>query len=132
MTILLLSVLAAALMPIVCAGIAKSGGFGKPRREGGFDNHAPREWLARQSGYPARANAAQANCFEALPFFVGAVAIALTLGATADRVGALALVWVGLRAAFVGCYLADRAPLRSAVWGLALAVNVAILFASRY
>lgn len=132
MTILLLSVLAAALMPIVCAGIAKGGGFGKSRSEGGFDNHAPREWLARQSGYQARANAAQANCFEALPFFVGAVAIALTLGATADRVGALALVWVGLRAAFVVCYLADRAVLRSLVWALALAVNIAILFAPRY
>ena len=132
MTMLLVSVLAAALMPIVCAGIAKSGGFGKPRGEGGFDNHAPREWLARQGGYRARANAAQANCFEALPFFVGAVAIALTLGATADRVGALALVWVGLRAAFVACYLADRAMLRSAVWALALAVNIAILFSPRY
>jgi uncharacterized MAPEG superfamily protein len=132
MTTLLLSVLAAALMPIVCAGIAKGGRFGTPRGEGGFDNHAPREWLMRQSGYRARANAAQANCFEALPFFVGAVAIALTLGATADRVGALALVWVGLRAGYVACYLADRAMLRSAVWALALAVNIAILFSPRY
>lgn len=131
-TILLLSVLAAALMPIVCAGIAKGGRLGTPRGEGGFDNHAPREWLARQSGYRARANAAQANCFEALPFFVGAVAIALTLGAPADRIGMLALMWVGLRAAFVACYLADRAMLRSAVWALALAVNIAILFTPRY
>jgi uncharacterized MAPEG superfamily protein len=51
--------------------------------------------------------------------------------APADRIGMLALMWVGLRAAFVACYLADRAMLRSAVWTLALAVNIAILFTPR-
>lgn len=131
MTTLLLCVLGAALMPVVCAGIAKGGRFGTPRREGGFDNHAPREWLAKQTGYRARANAAQANCFEALPFFIGAVAIALALGAPAARIEWLALIWLGLRAAYVACYLADRALLRSAVWTLALAVNIAILLALR-
>ncbi len=130
MTITLLCVLAAALMPIACAGVAKYGGFGTPRRDGGFDNHLPREWLARQGGMRARANAAQANCFEALPFFIGAVAIALPLGAPAVRVELLALAWVALRAAYVGCYLADRATARSVVWALALAVNIAILFAA--
>lgn len=130
MTPILLCVLAAALMPIVCAGIAKRSGFGRPRRDGGYDNHAPREWLARQSGLPARANAAQANCFEALPFFIGAVAIALPAGAPVERVQALAIAWVLLRSAYVVCYLADRHYARSAVWTLALAVNIAILFAA--
>ena len=32
-----------------------------------FDNRHPREWLARQSGWRARANAAQLNGFEAFP-----------------------------------------------------------------
>ena len=63
-------VLVAALLPIVCAGIAKWGTFGKPRRDGGFDNENPRAWLARQTDWRARANAAQANSFEALPFFI--------------------------------------------------------------
>jgi uncharacterized MAPEG superfamily protein len=130
MTPILLCVLAAALMPIVCAGIAKRAGFGKSRRDGGYDNHAPREWLARQSGLPARANAAQANCFEALPFFIGAVAIALPAGASIERVHWLAIAWVLLRAGYVGCYLADRQLARSAVWALAFAVNIAILFAA--
>lgn len=132
MTITLLCVLAAALMPIVCAGLAKRGGFGRPRREGGYDNHLPREWLARQGGFAARANAAQANGFEAMPLFIGAIAIALTMGAPAARVELLALAWVLLRVAYVGCYLADRALARSVVWALALAVNIAILFAATY
>lgn len=130
--LLLFCVLAAALMPIVCAGIAKAGQMGKPRRDGGFDNHQPREWLARQTGYRARAHAAQGNCFEALPFFVGAIAIAIGLGAPLTFIAWLALAWVVLRVAFVACYLADRANLRSLVWVVALAVNGAILFAPLY
>lgn len=130
MTLLLLCVLAAALMPIVCAGIAKSRGFGKKRRDGGFDNNHPREWLARLTGWQARANAAQANSFEALPFFIGAVAIALAAGADAQRLSLLALAWVLLRAAFVALYLADKANARSLVWTAAVAVNIAILFSA--
>ena len=42
-------VLIAALLPIVCAAIAKWGQFNKPRREGGYDNGDPRAWLARQT-----------------------------------------------------------------------------------
>ena len=130
MTLLLLCVLVAALMPIACAGIAKSRGFGKKRRDGGFDNNHPREWLARLTGWQARANAAQANSFEALPFFIGAVAIALAAGADAQRLSLLALAWVLLRAAFVALYLADKANARSLVWTAAVAVNIAILFSA--
>ncbi len=130
MTLILLCVLAAALMPIVCAGIAKSGKFGIARSEGGYDNHQPREWLAQQTGYRARANAAQANCFEALPFFLGAVAIALPAGAPLDRMQWLALAWVALRAVYVACYLADRQLVRSLVWIAAFGVNIALLFSA--
>jgi uncharacterized MAPEG superfamily protein len=130
MTLILLCVLAAALMPIVCAGIAKSGKFGIARSEGGYDNHQPREWLAQQTGYRARANAAQANCFEALPFFVGAVAIALPAGASLERMQWLALAWVALRAVYVACYLADRQLVRSLVWIAAFGVNIALLFSA--
>lgn len=121
-------VLVAALMPILCTGIAKSGRFGVPRSQGGYDNHDPRAWLARQTDWRARANAAQANCFEAMPFFIGAVLIAHQLGAQQLRVDVLALVWVVLRLVYVLLYVADQANARSLVWVLALAVNVAILF----
>jgi len=121
-------VLIAALLPIVCAAIAKSGMFGKPRREGGFDNDNPRAWLARQSDWRARANAAQANSFEALPFFIGAVIIAHQLGAHQARLDVLAFIYVVLRMLFIMMYVAGLSTVRSLVWTLAFAVNIGILF----
>jgi uncharacterized MAPEG superfamily protein len=122
-------VLVAALLPIVCAGIAKWGSFGTPRSQGGFDNVDPRAWLARQTGWRARANAAQANSFEALPFFMGAVIIAHQMGAYQFRLDLLAFVYVVLRMVFIMLYVAGMANLRSLVWTLALGVNIAIFFA---
>lgn len=122
------AVLVAALLPIVCAGIAKWGAFGRSRRDGGYDNHDPRAWLARQSDWRARANGAQANSFEALPFFIGAVIIAHQGGAMQLRLDVLAFVWVVLRLTYILLYVADLATARSLVWMLALAVNIAILF----
>ncbi len=113
-------VLVAVLLPIVCAGVAKAGRF---------DNHEPRAWLARQSGLRARANAAQSNAFENLPFFIGAVVIAHQLAAPQMRVDLLAVAYVVLRMAYIAAYLGDRATLRSALYGLAFLANIAILFA---
>lgn len=121
-------VLVAALLPIVCAGIAKWGTFSTPPREGGFDNGDPRAWLARQTDWRARANAAQANSFEALPFFIGAVIIAHQLGAYQTRLDLLAFVYVVLRMVYIMLYVANLASVRSLVWTLALACNVAIMF----
>lgn len=122
-------VLVAALLPIVCAGIAKSGMFGKPRKEGGYDNHDPRQWLARQTDWRARANAAQANSFEAFPFFAAAVIIAHQLGAHQARLDILAFVFVVLRIAYIMMYVSGQANVRSLVWMLAFAANIGILFA---
>ena len=121
-------VLLAALLPIGCAGLAKAGMFGKSRKDGGYDNENPRAWLARQTDWRARANAAQANSFEALPFFIGAVIIAHQLGAHQGRLDILAFVWVVLRMVYVMMYVSSMATMRSAVWTLALGVNIAILF----
>jgi len=121
-------VLFAALLPLACAWLAKSSGFGKPRREGGFDNADPRGWLARQTDWQARANAAQANSFEALPFFIGAVIIAHQLGAPQTRLDILAVLFVTLRVIFIAMYVAGLPAIRSAIWTLALLANVGILF----
>jgi uncharacterized MAPEG superfamily protein len=120
--------LLAALLPIVCAGLAKYPGFGKPRREGGFDNHHPRDWLARLTGWQARANAAQNNTFEALPFFFAAVIIAHQLQAHQARLDVLCFVWLMLRIFFVILYVGDMPRARTAVWSAALLVNIGILF----
>ena len=122
------TVLVASLLPIVCAGLAKWGALAKPRREGGYDNHNPRAWLAQQKDWRARANAAQANSFEALPFYIGAVVIAHQLGAFQTRLDLLAFLYIVLRLMYILFYLADMATPRSLVWTAALAVNVAILF----
>jgi uncharacterized MAPEG superfamily protein len=121
-------VLIAALLPIVCAGIAKSGKFKIPRRDGGFDNDNPRAWLAKQSDWRGRANAAQANSFEALPFFIGAVIIAHQLGAHQARLDLMAFLFVFLRMLYIMMYIAGLSTVRSIVWTSALAVNLGILF----
>lgn len=117
-----------AIMPIICAGLAKKSGFGVRRRDGGYDNADPRVWQAAQSGFSARANAAQANTFESLPFFFAAVIIAHQLSAYQLRLDILAIVFVVLRILYVMMYLAGMASLRSGIWTAAFAVNVAILF----
>jgi len=121
-------VLIAALLPMVCAGIAKWGTFTTPPQKGGFDNANPRAWLASQTDWRARANAAQANSFEALPFFIGAVVIAHQLGAQQGRLDVLAAVFVLLRLIYIGLYVGNKAGPRSLVWVLALGINIGILF----
>lgn len=128
LTVAYWTVLVASLLPFACAWVAKSGAWGTPRQQGGFDNHDPRAWLARQGGWRARANAAQANSFEALPFYIGAVIIAHQHAPLQMRLDLLCFFYVVLRLLYIMFYLADLATLRSVVWTLALAVNIALLF----
>lgn len=121
-------ILIACLLPILCAGLAKSKGFGKPRREGGFDNHNPRQWLAGLQGWQARANAAQHNSFEALPIFIAGVLIAERLQASQARIDLLAILFVAARVGYIGAYLADRDMLRSLLWVIGLGACVALFF----
>lgn len=120
--------LVAALLPIACAWLAKAGMIGKPRSDGGFDNTNPRNWLARQKDWRARANAAQANSFEALPLFMAAVIIAHLLGANQTYLDLLAFMFVVLRILYIMMYVADMPKARSTVWATALLVNIVILF----
>jgi len=52
----------------------------------------------------ARANSAQANSFEALPFFIGAVIIAHQLGAPQTRLDILAVLFVTLRIIYIAMW----------------------------
>ncbi|KQV89157.1 MULTISPECIES: MAPEG family protein [unclassified Roseateles] len=126
MTIAQLCLLVACLLPLGCTFLAKSKGFGKRRRDGGFDNNQPREWLAKLDGWQARANAAQANSWEALPIFVAGLFVAHQHQAAQGSVDALAVGFVAARLAFIGLYVADRASLRSLVWAAGLAACVAL------
>ena len=125
LTIAYWCVLIAALLPYICAYIAKAGAFG------GHDNQKPREWAAQQSGWRARAIGAESNCFEGLPFFIGAVIIAHQLGANQGRIDLLAAAYVVFRLAFIALYIGGIGTARSAVFALGLFINIAILFAGR-
>lgn len=126
MTLSHYALLVACLLPIVCAGLAKSGTFTTPRAQGGYDNADPRAWLARQTGRRARANAAQANSFEALPLFIAAVLVSHMVGAAQAVVDALSWCFVALRVAYIAAYVTDRAALRSVVWLAGLLTCVAL------
>jgi uncharacterized MAPEG superfamily protein len=112
------ALLVAGLMPVVCAGIAKSGFKG-------FDNSDPRAWLAQQTGFRARANAAQANCFEAFPFFAVGVILALLTGVDPQLVDTLSLFFLAMRVAYVFFYITDKAKWRTMVWSAAYLTVVA-------
>lgn len=103
--------LAAMLMPVICGGIAKFSG-GDDR----YDNANPREWLARRTGYQARANAAQANSWEALATYIAGLAAAFIGGVDPASVGLIASTFLVSRIAYVACYVADLATLRSLTW----------------
>lgn len=128
MTIAHICLLVACLMPIGCAGMAKFKGFGKPRREGGFDNHSPRQWLAGLSGWQARANAAQMNSFEALPIFIAGVLVAERVQSSQLLIDLLAMGFIAARVGYVAAYLADWANLRSLLWVAAMGCSVAMFF----
>lgn len=125
MTWALWCVLIAGLLPYVGTMAAKWGFHH-------FDNNHPREWLAKQTGFRARGNAAQANSFEAFPFFAAAVLTATVAKASPATVDALATVFVVARLVYIACYVTDRATLRSFCWlvGMICIVSLFVVSAS--
>lgn len=113
-------VLVAALLPYIWVTIAKSGG----QR---YDNRDPRGWLARQDNPRViRANAAQLNAFEAFAPFAAGVILAQLAGVPAERIAALAIVFVLLRVLHGIFYLTNIQRLRSLVWFVGFACVIAL------
>ena len=96
------------IYPYIFAGLAKSGGR--------YDNHNPRDYLEKTSGWRRRANFVQMNGFEALPAFVAAVFVAHTMEANQATIDIFCQVFVGARIAYGIFYLIDWAVLRSIAW----------------
>ncbi len=116
-------VLVAGLLPLACSYVAKGSGVRAGAR---FDNREPRAWLARQSGLSARANAAQANGWEAFPFFAAGVVIAVLQHVPVATIDVLALVFVAARVAYIACYVANAATLRSLCWLVGFAASMGL------
>lgn len=121
MTIAYFCVLIMGILPYVATGIAKKGWEG-------YDNGLPRQWLAKQTGFRARANAAQANLFESLPFFFAAVIIASISNAPQARIDILAVGFVLARIAYLICYVANWPTTRSIVWLIGIICVVSLFF----
>ncbi len=127
MTIANWCIVAACVLPVITMGIAKASTHKLSRKNGGYDNHHPREWAAKLSGWQARALSAQNNGFEALPLFIAAVILAQQAYADQATINALALSFIAIRIAYIALYLFDYATLRSLVWGAGVAVCIAIM-----
>ncbi len=122
MTVALWCLLVASLLPVFCAGLSKWGFEG-------FDNNRPRDWLAKQQGWRARAHAAQQNSWEALAMFTPAVLVAHLAAAPQGRVDALAIAFIVARLLYVLLYVIDRASLRSLAWLVGVGLCIALFAA---
>lgn len=120
-------VLAACVLPTLTVGLAKMSSARLSRKDGRYDNQQPREWAAKLTGWQQRANAAQANGFEALPLFIAGVVFAQMAQADQARIDMLALAFVGIRIAYVGAYLANQGTLRTLIWTAGLGVSITLL-----
>jgi uncharacterized MAPEG superfamily protein len=101
-------VLIAALLPYLTVAGAKS--------QKGYDNASPRTFLNQLEGWRARADWAHRNHFEAFPAFAAAVLIAQMKGTQQHLIDLLAGLFILLRLAYTGIYVAGLATLRSVVW----------------
>jgi uncharacterized MAPEG superfamily protein len=93
-----------------------------------FDNGRPRDPGFYQDPIASRALGAHQNGIEAFPFFAIAVLLAEFRGGPQRLVNELAILFLIVRIAYVFTYLGNRPTLRSILWSIGLAINVAIFF----
>jgi uncharacterized MAPEG superfamily protein len=122
MTIADLCLLAAVVLTILSISPAKlSGGRA-------YDNANPRDPGFYTPGLRARSQGAHLNGYEAFPFFAASVILAEMRGVTQGSVDALAVAFIVVRIVYVLLYLGNRPTLRSLVWSVGFACNLAIFF----
>ena len=101
------------VLPLVCAWIA---GYHRYTQLGSIDNKEPRTQVLQLKGAGARANAAQANSWEALAVFSAAILALVVAGVELGDVANLTLAYAALRIAYVALYVANIDVLRSVVF----------------
>ena len=112
-------VLLAGLTPLIAVTVAKW-------KLKGYDNNNPREWMAQQTGFRARAYAAHQNCFESFPFFAVAVIMAMMAGVDAKPLDTCSLLSVVARLLYIVCYVKNWATARSIFWTIGYGSVIAI------
>ena len=121
LTIADLSILGAVIAYLAPVAVVKYGA------RKAYDNSKPRDPAFFADPYRARGLWAHQNGVEGFAFFAAAVIVAEMKGAAQPVVDGLAVAYVLLRLAYAAAYLGDKPGLRSVVWGLAMAANVALL-----
>jgi uncharacterized MAPEG superfamily protein len=122
MTVAEWMILAAVLLYLLTVAPVKP--IGQPR----FDNANPRDPAFYTPGLRSRALGAHLNGIEVFPFFAAAVLLAEFRAAPQGWIDALAVAFVAIRLVYVLLYLANMPTLRTIVWNVGFAVNVAIFF----
>ena len=93
-----------------------------------YDNSKPRDPAFYQDAIRARALGAHQNGIETFPFFAFAVLLAEFRGAPQNLINELAVLFLIVRVAYVLTYLGNRPTLRSILWSIGFALNLAIFF----
>jgi uncharacterized MAPEG superfamily protein len=93
-----------------------------------FDNSKPRDPAFYEDPIAARALGAHQNGIEAFPFFAAAVLLAEFRACPQNLVNELAVLFVIVRIAYVFTYIGNRPTLRSILWNVGFAINIAIFF----
>ena len=97
-------------------------------RFGRFDNSKPRDPAFYGDAISQRALGAHQNGIETFPFFAIAVLLAEFRDSPQRLVDELAVLFLIVRIAYVFTYLGNRPTLRSILWSIGFAINVAIFF----
>lgn len=92
-----------------------------------FDNSRPRDENFFKDPFRARGLWAHQNGLEGFAFFAAAVIVAQMRGAAQPVVDGLAVAYVLLRLGYAAAYLGNKPSLRSIIWTLGFAANVALL-----
>jgi uncharacterized MAPEG superfamily protein len=93
-----------------------------------FDNAKPRDPSFYEDPIRTRALGAHQNGIEAFPFFAAAVLLAEFRIAPQRLIDELAILFLIVRVAYVFTYLGNRPTLRSILWSIGFAINIAIFF----
>ena len=93
-----------------------------------FDNAKPRDPAFYADPLRARALGAHQNGIETFPFFAIAVLLAEFRAGPQRLIDELAILFLIVRIAYVFTYLGDRPALRSILWSIGFAINLAIFF----
>jgi len=122
MTIAEWCVFASLMLCLLSIASVKWLGFGR------FDTSKPRDPAFYEDPIAARALGAHQNGIESFPFFAAAVLLAEFRACPQNLINELAVLFVIVRIAYVFTYIGNRPTLRSILWSIGFAINIAIFF----